>query len=122
MKRGNFCFAHHWTETDSNVLEFLTTYFHAQPQVSSGRGDVQVGGYDVEIKSCREWIRAKCSNGSRRRGHFYFGGHERADYILFVLVREDGSLSYRIDDAKSYPLSDAFKVNHSKIFGDHNHG
>lgn len=115
----NISFSHHWTETDTDVLKFLETCFGERPKhlSMSYHGDAEINGSTIEIKSCREWIKTSTSNGTRRRGHFYFGGHEKADYILFVLVHENGSLSFHLDSAEEYLLGKKFKINHSKIFG-----
>lgn len=115
---GNNGFSTHYTETHPDVIDFLKEIFRDEPERVdiACSGDVEISGYRVEIKSCKEWQKSKCSNGSRRRGRFLFCGHERADYILFVLVREFGKMEFALEDASRLPLGTYFKINWRRYF------
>lgn len=94
----NIRFSHSWTEDDPRVINFIRETLHEEPiKVEIGNGcDFTCGGANIEVKSCSEWIKARQSNGKRRRGQFGFFGHEKADFILFVLILDSGELKMKL--------------------------
>ena len=116
MQLKNNDFSHHWTESASEVLEFLEICFGATPErVSmSYSGDVRIGEKTVEIKSCQEWVvQTRVAGSKRRRGRFAFEGHEKADYVLFVLVGE--KLRFKLEKAEGY-LGKPRRVSYASVF------
>ena len=116
MTPKNNDFSHHWTETASEVLEFLEICFGATPErvSTSFSGDIRIGGKLVEVKSCQEYVVSNTVKGSkRRRGRFHFSGGETADYVLFVLVGE--KLKFKLEHAKNY-LGRGYKLHPSRVF------
>jgi len=92
----NHWWGSHWTEDNERVLNYLQNVTGETPhKVDPGKGfDYQCGDVSVEVKSCKEKIKytKKGSNGTQRKGLFHFHGHERSNFILYVLVREGGEL------------------------------
>jgi hypothetical protein len=89
----------HPTETDDRVLSYLEGIFQARPINRDQGADLDIDGVTIEVKSCREWVKAHpkhCNGATRRRGYFQIHGTEDADYFLFVLVLADGRHRYKL--------------------------
>ncbi len=101
----------HWTETARPVWEYLRKVFQTKEiQVNEFGADLTVGGKNVEVKSCREWIKDAGANGKRRRGRFHFQHENDAQYIVFVLIREDGTLVFKTVSGYQYKLKKGTKA------------
>ena len=86
---------HHWTEKDPRIREFVAARWGGRVRNRNHGPDLSTAGVLVEVKAAREWNRTSCANGKRRRGRFQIAGYERADFFLFVLIRDGGMLEMK---------------------------
>jgi len=94
----------HWTEQHPAVVAFLEQCFGEEVVFPEHGPDVHCGAATIEIKATNEWNHTSCANGKRRRGRFQFCGYEKADYVLFVLIRENETLEFFLDAFDNLPL------------------
>lgn len=87
--------AKHWTETDPRVLAYLEARFGSVVERERG-ADLDAGGMLIEVKAAQEWVSDAAARGKRRRGRFRLHTWEEADFFLFVLVVDDGSLRMKL--------------------------
>jgi hypothetical protein len=75
------------------VFSYLQERFGTAPTVNQEGADLVLGdGTTVEVKSAQEWCFSSHSRGGRRRGRFVLHGYEDCDFMLFVIVLDDGEL------------------------------
>lgn len=92
---------HHFTENLSVIHDYLRDCFKCEDvEVLSVGADLRVGNTFVEVKACQEYIKDKCSNGKRRRGRFHFQHPVIAEYVLFVLMCENGEYRKKLLNTK----------------------
>jgi len=75
------------------VFSYLQERFGTAPTVNQEGADLVLeDGTTVEVKSAQEWCVSNHSRGGRRRGRFCLHGYEDCDFMLFVIVQDDGEL------------------------------
>lgn len=88
---------HHFTESLDEIHDFLKDVLKSDDvEVLDVGADIRVGDLFVEVKACQEYIKDNCSNGKRRHGRFHFQHPINADYVLFVLMKNDGTYEKRL--------------------------
>ena len=113
---------HHFTEFLDETHQYLKDFFVSDDiELLDFGADIRVGSAIIEVKACREYIKAKCSNGSRRRGRFKFDHISDSDWTLFILMKENGEYRKRLMrsvDVEYSILKDCSRtsINHSEIF------
>ena len=113
---------HHFTEFLDETHQYLKDFFVSDDiELLDFGADIRVGSAIIEVKACQEYIKAKHSNGSRRRGRFKFDHISDSDWILFVLMKDNGEYCKRImrsGDVIRVILKNCSRtsINHSEIF------
>ena len=113
---------HHFTEFLDETHQYLKDFFVSDDiELLDFGADIRVGSAIIEVKACQEYIKAKCSNGNRRRGRFKFDHISDSDWILFVLMEQNGKYRKRLmrsGDVIQKILNGGFRtsINHSEIF------
>ena len=113
---------HHFTEFLDETHIYLKDFFGSDDlQLLDSGADLRVGEHLIEVKACQEYTKSKHSNGGRRRGRFKFDHFSDSDYILFLLMKEDGLIFKRLIRSDTFydeSLKGGFRtsINHSEIF------
>jgi len=113
---------HHFTEYLEEVHAYLKDIIGSDDlELLDIGADIRVGGSFIEVKACQEYTKSKHSNGNRRRGRFKFDHSLNGDFVLFVLMRENGINEKRLIE-KNYVFNEILcaglrtSINSSEIF------
>lgn len=87
---------HHFTESLDEVHDYLRDLFGSDDlEMLDVGADIRIADKFIELKSCNEFNKDTYANGGRRRGRYHFGHPVNADFVVFLLIRENGRIEKR---------------------------